>query len=162
MAPITAEQVKRGACSGHQGVKQWHGTASTTGTTLGSAASGAGAAAPSTTPPASSPHTSAAPPAQEPTQPRTAPTTRTPQAGGNLGTVWLHTATNVYHCPGSQYYGKTKAGAYRSETEARAKGARPERGKSCMYICESSTGSGQGLESMQAALATPHVSHFSA
>jgi hypothetical protein len=43
----------------------------------------------------------------------------------------LNTASNVYHCPGSAYYGKTKAGAYMTEDQAKAKGARPNGGKPC-------------------------------
>jgi len=45
--------------------------------------------------------------------------------------VWLNTDSNVYHCPGTRYYGTTKAGAYMTEAEAKAKGARPDHGKPC-------------------------------
>jgi hypothetical protein len=45
--------------------------------------------------------------------------------------VWLNTASNVYHCPGSTYYGKTKAGAYMTEDQAKAKGAHANGGKPC-------------------------------
>ncbi len=45
--------------------------------------------------------------------------------------VWLNTGSNVYHCPGTKYYGTTKAGAYMTEAEAKAKGGRPDGGKSC-------------------------------
>jgi hypothetical protein len=45
--------------------------------------------------------------------------------------VWVNTESNVYHCYGSNYYGKTKAGSYMSEVDAKAKGARPDHGKPC-------------------------------
>ncbi len=45
--------------------------------------------------------------------------------------VWVNTASKVYHCPGTQYYGKTKAGSYMTETAAKAAGDRPNDGKVC-------------------------------
>jgi len=37
----------------------------------------------------------------------------------------------IYHMKGGQYYGKTKAGAYISEAEAKAKGAHADHNKPC-------------------------------
>ena len=42
--------------------------------------------------------------------------------GGGDGKVWVNTASKVYHCAGTQYYGKTKAGLYMTQSEAKAKG----------------------------------------
>jgi hypothetical protein len=47
------------------------------------------------------------------------------------GKVWVNTQSRVYHCPGTQYYGKTKAGAYMTEAAAKAAGNKPDRGKAC-------------------------------
>jgi len=45
--------------------------------------------------------------------------------------VWVNTASNVYHCPGDRYYGKTKAGKYMTEHDAKAAGAHGEKGQTC-------------------------------
>src|SRR5215203_739366 len=45
--------------------------------------------------------------------------------------VWLNTSSGVYHCPGSQYYQKTKRGKLMTEREAKAEGKRPASGKTC-------------------------------
>ena len=45
--------------------------------------------------------------------------------------VWVNTASMVYHCPGDRYYGKTKAGKYMTEPEAKAAGAHGERNTTC-------------------------------
>ena len=105
---------KQGACRGHQGVKEWWG---------------ATAATPASKTPAASP--SAPPPPATAAPAKTPGSMSAPGTGGGTGQVWVNTATNVYHCPGTRYYGKTKAGTYMTESEAIAKGARPERGKAC-------------------------------
>jgi hypothetical protein len=76
---------RSGACRGHGGVQSW------------------GAAPAATTAP-SQPSTEPAPTASQ----RTAP------APAGAGQVWVNTASKVYHCPGTRWYGKTKQGSYMS------------------------------------------------
>ncbi|HET6170293.1 MAG TPA: DUF3761 domain-containing protein [Terracidiphilus sp.] len=117
---------KSGACRGHKGIKSWF-AASTTKATSAKAASTpapAAAAAPAAAP-APKPAPAAAP------QPKATSKTTAQAPGGGAGQVWLNTATNVYHCSGTQFYGKTKAGAYMTEADAKAKGAHPDHGKPC-------------------------------
>jgi hypothetical protein len=45
--------------------------------------------------------------------------------------VWVNTRSQVYHCPGTRYYGKTATGKFMLESEARAAGARPANRESC-------------------------------
>ena len=124
---------KSGACSGHKGVKQWWGG------TAAAAAKPAPAAAPAAkAAPAPAPAAAAAPaPATKPTPAAAAPkaasktASMTQAPGGGPDKVWVNTASNVYHCPGSDYYGKTKAGTYMSESDAKAKGAHPDHGRPC-------------------------------
>jgi hypothetical protein len=54
----------------------------------------------------------------------------TPSLGG-ASQVWLNTASKVYHCPGTRWYGKTNQGGFMSETQALAQGARSDHGKAC-------------------------------
>ena len=52
-------------------------------------------------------------------------------AGGGDGKVWVNTASNTYHCPGTKYYGKTKKGEYMTEADAKAKGNHADHKKAC-------------------------------
>jgi hypothetical protein len=121
---------KSGACRGHKGVKTWYAGGSSTP----AAAAPTGPAAPA----AATPAAPAAPAAPAVPAVKTAPATKTktmasttPAPGGGPGMVWLNTSTKVYHCYGTKYYGTTKAGAYMSEADAKAKGAHADAGKPC-------------------------------
>jgi len=115
---------KRGACSGHKGVKDWYASDE-------KAAPAAPAAAPT---PSAPPAAKAGAPVPT-TTPAPAATARTasaaPAAGGGSGQVWVNTSSKVYHCQGDRWYGKTKAGSYMTEAAAKQAGARPDHGKGC-------------------------------
>jgi hypothetical protein len=51
--------------------------------------------------------------------------------GASAVKVWSNKDTMVYHCPSSQWYGKTANGTYMSETDAKAQGYKPDHGKAC-------------------------------
>jgi len=124
---------KSGACGGHKGVQTWYAAAPA------KAAAPAAAAKPAATPapvaaakpaaPAPAPAPAAAPAAKA--GPAAAAAAKTAAPGGGPGMVWVNTASKVYHCAGTTYYGKTKAGKYMSEADAKASGARPDAGKPC-------------------------------
>ena len=102
---------KRGACSGHKGVKFWASTAATANTTTES-------------------KVEAKEEAKERGQRASAPLP-TAAAGGGAGKVWVNEKSKTYHCQTDRYYGKTKTGAYMTEAEAKAKGAHADHGKAC-------------------------------
>ena len=97
---------KKGACSGHKGVKTWT-SAEAVKSEMKADSTTSASNTKSTTPVAN-----AAP-------------------GGGAGKVWVNSKSNVYHCPTDRYYGKTKEGSYMSEAEAKGKGAHADHGKSC-------------------------------
>ena len=107
----TTNDTKKGACSGHKGVKDWYGDKA--------------AAAPA----------KAAPPAAADTKAAAAPaattTAKAPASGGGPGQVWVNTETKVYHCQGTKWYGKTKQGEYMTEAAAKTSGAHADHGKAC-------------------------------
>ena len=132
----TTSASKSGACHGHQGVKEWFATSApaAAASTAKSTAAAAPAAAASTA--KAAPAAAAAAPAAATSTTKSAAShastaTMAQAPGGGPGMVWVNTATNVYHCPGSQYYGKTKAGSYMSEADAKAKGAHADHNKPC-------------------------------
>ena len=98
---------KKGACSGHKGVKSWTSADMTP-----------------------NPMTTKSDSAKTAAQKSSAPLT-TAAAGGGAGKVWVNEKSNTYHCQTDRFYGKTKAGAYMTEAEAKAKGAHADHGKAC-------------------------------
>jgi hypothetical protein len=117
----TSTETKKGACGGHGGVKEWYGTTP--------AKAGAAAAAPVAAKASAAPMAPAAPTAAAKTS--TAPMAAAPAAGGGPGQVWVNTSSKVYHCPGTEWYGKTKAGEYMTESAAKAAGNHADHGKAC-------------------------------
>lgn len=55
----------------------------------------------------------------------------TPTVSGDSSVVWVNTSSNVYHCPGTRYFGATKHGEYMSEAEAIGAGNRAAGGRRC-------------------------------
>ena len=114
----SSNATKKGACAGHKGVKEWY------------AAAAPAAAAPAATPAA--PAKAATPAAMAPATPaKPAVAAAAPAAGGGPGQVWVNSSSKVYHCQGSKYYGKTKAGSYMTEAAAKAAGNHADHGKAC-------------------------------
>jgi len=81
------------------------------------------------------PLTGTSPSTAAPTAPATHATTPAakpvPKPGGGPGLVWVNSASKVYHCQGSRYYGTTKQGSYMSETAAKAAGNHAAQNKGC-------------------------------
>ena len=121
---FTTAPKKQGACRGHKGVDTWYASEAAPAQSSAAKSSAAtSSASPATT-------QKAAEPSSSNSSARTS-TSTTPAPGGGPGLVWVNTASNVYHCYGTRYYGTTKAGKYMSEADAKAAGARPDHGKAC-------------------------------
>jgi hypothetical protein len=75
--------------------------------------------------------TAATSPSAASSQPAPVTSQRAAPSPGGAGQVWVNTASKVYHCPGTRWYGKTKHGSFMSEAQAQAQGARPDHEKTC-------------------------------
>jgi endonuclease YncB( thermonuclease family) len=62
------------------------------------------------------------------------------QAPAAPAQVWVNTRSGVYHCPGTEYYGKTTQGEYLPETEARQRGFRANGGRACGPLTTTDSG----------------------
>ena len=124
-----ANATKKGACRGHQGVKNWYAGGSAASAAQPAAASATASAAPAA---AAAPAVAAAPAAATT---KTKPAGFTPPAaaapGGGPGLVWVNKSSKVYHCSTDKWYGKTKDGAYMSEADAKTQGYHADHGKAC-------------------------------
>ena len=129
----TTAASKSGACKGHKGVDKW--LADSGATAAKTAKPAAGESAPKAAPaPAAAPAAAPAPaPAAhtDASAKKESATRQGPAPGGGPGMVWVNTSSNVYHCPGTHYYGTTKQGKYMAESDAVKAGARPDAGKAC-------------------------------
>jgi len=53
--------------------------------------------------------------------------------------VWVNTSSDIYWCPGSQWYGKTKRGFYTTQREAQQAGYRPAYYRVCRGTSQART-----------------------
>ncbi|HUP05555.1 MAG TPA: DUF3761 domain-containing protein [Caldimonas sp.] len=119
----TSTDTKKGACSGHKGVKEWYGEKAA------APAKSTTAAVPAAEAKSDAKAEAKATKAEAKSETKTA--AKAPAAGGGAGQVWVNTESKVYHCPGTHWYGKTKQGEYMTESAAKAAGNRADHGKAC-------------------------------
>jgi hypothetical protein len=127
---------KKGACSGHKGIKEWYGAADDKGAKAAPAKTDAAKSDATKTDTAK---TATPPPASEKEAAKTDSKRKAPpkpediaaKPGGGPGLVWVNESSKVYHCQGDKWYGKTKQGEYMSEADAKVKGFKGDHGKSC-------------------------------
>lgn len=125
----TSAPSKRGACRGHKGVKEWYASEKAEG------AKGTESKANESMSKSNESMSKSSSMSQMPAMKSSSKTTTAqrsePAPGGGAGKVWVNTATHVYHCPGTKWYGKTKQGEYMTEAEAKAQNAHADHGKAC-------------------------------
>ncbi len=123
---FTTAAVEKGACKGHKGLQSWY-----VAVVPSMPVPMAGTAVPSMPAPIASGSVASMPGTEVQADKKLGPAERTAAVGGGPGLVWVNSKSNVYHCDGDAFYGKTKDGAYMSEADAKAKGAHGVRGKTC-------------------------------
>jgi hypothetical protein len=130
----TDTSTKKGACRGHKGVKEWYAADASPATKAAAPVAAPPPAAPAAAPApvvAAAPAAAAAPASATARRPSQFTPPAEAAAGGGAGMVWANGSSQVYHCPGDKWYGKTKSGSYMSEADAKAKGLHPDHGKAC-------------------------------
>ncbi|HLX31033.1 MAG TPA: DUF3761 domain-containing protein [Casimicrobiaceae bacterium] len=126
----TSAPSKRGACRGHKGVKEWYASEKAEGA-KGTESKGGESMSKSNESMSKSNESMSQMPAMKSSNKMTTAARTEPAPGGGAGKVWVNTATHVYHCAGTTWYGKTKQGEYMTEAEAKAQGAHADHGKAC-------------------------------
>jgi hypothetical protein len=127
----TTIPTRESACKGHKGIQTWYAPPAGVPSIATPTPDLAPRSIPIPTPglaPASIP---AATPVTSIASRRAYLLSQPPAPGAAPNLVWLNANGKVYHCPNSNFYGKTKSGSYLPEAEAKAKGAHPSRNKPC-------------------------------